>query len=146
MIICRKMQESDVSKIADIEEENFSIPWSEISLLKEVNNENSLFVVAEFEGNIAGYAGMYLIGAEGDITNVVVSYIYRRNGIASAIIEYIVEYAKSVGITDLTLEVRAGNTAAIKLYEKYGFESEGIRPGFYDFPKEDALIMWLRNI
>lgn len=146
MIICRKMQESDVSKIADIEEENFSIPWSEASLLKEVNNENSLFVAAEFEGNIAGYAGMYLIGTEGDITNVVVSHIYRRNGIASAIIEYIVEYAKSVGITDLTLEVRAGNTAAIKLYEKYGFESEGIRPGFYDFPKEDALIMWLRNI
>lgn len=146
MIICRKMQESDVSNIADIEKENFSIPWSEASLLKEVNNENSLFVVAEFEGNIAGYAGMYLIGTEGDITNVVVSHIYRRNGIASAIIEYIVEYAKSFGITDITLEVRVGNTAAIKLYEKYGFESEGIRPGFYDFPKEDALIMWLRNI
>ena len=47
-----------------------------------------------------------------------------------------------MGISDFTLEVRASNTPAIKLYEKLGFESAGIRPGFYEKPKEDANIMW----
>ena len=146
MILCREIQESDVPWIAELEKENFSIPWSEASLYKEIYNKNSVFIVAEYEGNIAGYAGMYLIGTEGDITNVVVSQLYRRNGVASAIIKKIKDYAKSAQITEITLEVRVSNIPAIKLYEKYGFLSEGIRPGFYDFPKEDALIMWNRNI
>lgn len=146
MIICREMQQDDVAEIAEIEKENFHIPWSEKSLLKEITNENSIFIVAEYDGRIAGYAGLYLIGEEGDITNVVVSSICRRKGIATAIMQYLIDKAKTVGIREMTLEVRKGNVAAIQLYEKCGFVSEGIRPGFYDFPKEDAFIMWLRKI
>ena len=146
MILCREMTASDVSVLAEIERANFSRPWSEESLLKELGNDNSIFITAECEGNIAGYGGMYLIGTEGDITNIVVSSLYRQRGVASAIISSIIDNAKKHGITEITLEVRESNKAAVQLYEKYGFRSVGKRPGFYDFPKEDALIMWLRDI
>lgn len=146
MILCREMKASDVSVLAEIERANFSRPWSEESLLKELGNDNSIFITAECEGNIAGYGGMYLIGTEGDITNIVVSSLYRQRGVASAIISSIIDNAKKHGITEITLEVRESNKAAVQLYEKYGFRSVGKRPGFYDFPKEDALIMWLRDI
>lgn len=146
MMVCREMQERDLPRVAELERENFSMPWSEASLLKEISNTNSIFMVAEYKGNIAGYAGMYLIAPEGDITNVAVASLYRRKGIASALLESVMNYAKAAGILEITLEVRAGNTPAIKLYEKYGFASEGIRPGFYEFPKEDAIIMWNRDI
>lgn len=49
-----------------------------------------------------------------------------------------------MGIDAFTLEVRAGNGSAVHLYEKAGFVTEGVRKGFYDMPKEDALIMWKR--
>lgn len=146
MILCREMKASDVSVLAEIERANFSRPWSEESLLKELGNDNSIFITAECEGNIAGYGGMYLIGTEGDITNIVVSSLYRQRGVASAIISSIIDNAKKHGITEITLEVRESNKAAVQLYGKYGFRFVGKRPGFYDFPKEDALIMWLRDI
>ena len=48
------------------------------------------------------------------------------------------------GVKAFTLEVRVSNEAAIHMYEKVGFVSEGIRPGFYEKPAEDAMIMWKR--
>ena len=53
--------------------------------------------------------------------------------------------AKQRGVKDFTLEVRSGNEAAIRLYEKLGFQMEGIRKGFYSNPREDALILWKRS-
>ena len=58
--------------------------------------------------------------------------------------EYMLEEASKNGMGDCTLEVRVGNTTAICLYESLGFKGEGVRPDFYEKPKEDALIMWKR--
>ena len=58
--------------------------------------------------------------------------------------EYMLERAKENGMGACTLEVRVSNRPAIRLYESLGFKGEGVRPGFYDKPKEDALIMWKR--
>ncbi|MCR4851872.1 MAG: ribosomal-protein-alanine N-acetyltransferase, partial [Lachnospiraceae bacterium] len=57
----------------------------------------------------------------------------------------VLEKCDSLGVGDVTLEVRISNEAAIKLYEGFGFKSEGIRPGFYERPTEDALILWRRK-
>ena len=57
----------------------------------------------------------------------------------------VLEVGRSIGGTDFTLEVRCSNQVAINLYKSIGFVSEGIRKNFYDFPKEDAMIMWLRD-
>ena len=65
---------------------------------------------------------------------------YRRRGIATALLREAINYAENHDITRLTLEVRASNRVAIALYESLGFEKEGVRPDFYDSPKEDAAI------
>ena len=83
---------------------------------------------------------MHHILDEGFITNVVVHPAYRRQGIATALLAELETYGKAHDLTRITLEVRASNQKAIALYEQMGYEKEGVRPGFYDSPKEDALI------
>ncbi|MGN1170141.1 MAG: GNAT family N-acetyltransferase, partial [Lachnospiraceae bacterium] len=77
-------------------------------------------------------------------TNVAVHPDCRNRGIAGVMLAELLHRGSLMGIEAFTLEVRAGNGSAIRLYEKAGFVTEGIRKGFYDEPKEDALIMWKR--
>lgn len=138
------MENKDVKVIYKLEEECFSVPWSEKSIAKEVDNLQSLFCVYEEADEVVAYAGMYLIGNEGDITNVAVRGDFRRCGIGRRLLSEMFEIARKEGISEFTLEVRESNNAAIKLYEKLGFRTEGVRKNFYDKPKENALIMWKR--
>ncbi len=146
MLKYREMTEEDCKEVAILEKENFEHPWSFDSLIKEVHNESSVFITAVSDGKVAGYAGMYIVCDEGDITNIVVGEDYRGKGIASGMMDYLIQKADSMKINDMTLEVRVSNLTAIHLYEKFGFVSEGIRPGFYDSPNEDAMIMWRRGV
>ena len=83
------------------------------------------------------------IAGEGDISNVAVYEKYRKNGIAAALMAELLRLgAERYGIMAFTLEVRSKNTPARRLYEKFGFESKGVRPNFYERPKDDAVIMW----
>ena len=140
----RIMQTKDVREVAKLEQECFSLPWTESALEKEVSNPDSLFCVCEIDGKIVGYAGMYYVYPEGDITNVAVTKEYRRQGIAKEILTYMFSEAKKSAVTEYTLEVRVGNKSAISLYETLGFENAGVRKNFYDNPKEDAFVMWKR--
>lgn len=85
------------------------------------------------------------IAGEGDISNVAVAESYRRQGIARALLEALIRFGRQQGITAFTLEVRQHNEAALGLYEGLGFVSAGVRPNFYDKPKDNAVIMWLRE-
>ena len=127
-----------------IESEAFSMPWSARDFLEMVEADYAYYYVAELDGEIAGCCGIRNIAGEGEITNVVVASGHRKKGIARKLMEYMLERAKENGIGDCTLEVRVSNQPAIRLYESFGFKGEGIRPGFYEKPKEDALIMWKR--
>ncbi len=140
----RYIEEKDVEQVSELEKKCFSVPWSYNSILKEVTNENSIFCVAESEGNIVGYGGMLIIIDEGDITNVAVDENYRRSGIGKNIMEFLIEEGIKKQLNSFTLEVRVGNIHAIRLYEKLGFVNEGIRRHFYEKPIEDAVIMWKR--
>ena len=138
------MKIEDIKSVHLLEKECFSMPWSEKSLESEVNKKDALFCIWEENGKIAGYAGMYFVCGEGDITNVAVFSDYRRCGIAEKILKGMFEIAYKQGINEFTLEVRKSNEIAIKLYEKLGFVIEGTRKNFYDNLKEDGLIMWKR--
>ena len=92
-------------------------------------------------GKVLGYAGVLVMADEGYITNVAVFPEYRRHGIGAAIIEVFMNFARGNDLAFLTLEVRPSNTAAIALYEGFGFEEVGRRKNYYDLPKEDALIL-----
>lgn len=83
---------------------------------------------------------MHHILDEGFIANLAVHPAYRRQGHRPSLLREAQEYAEAHDLARLTLEVRASNVPAIALYEGMGFTRDGIRPGFYDSPKEDAAI------
>lgn len=152
MIAFRLMEEKDVEAVSRIEQETFSMPWRPEDFLDMIRNENSFYVVAELtdetegsrQGKIIGSGGVMNILGEGDITNIAVEASQRGKGIGTALLRFLMEEGKKMGIGAYTLEVRVGNAPAIHVYEKLGFVSEGIRRGFYDHPREDAIIMWKR--
>lgn len=144
MILYRAMTPADVPFISRLEEKTFSMPWSEASFLQMIRQEDARYYVAEEDGRLLGGCGLLMAAGEGNITNVAVAEEARRRGVATGLLRHLFSEGKKEGLTAYTLEVRVGNTAAIGLYRKLGFESEGIRPNFYEKPTEDAMIMWKR--
>ena len=135
------MDRSHISQIAALEQECFSQPWSQAALEEELYNPQASFIVAEDgEGGVLGYAGLHVILDEGYIANVAVEEAARRHGVASALLDVYCRFA-AVNLAFLTLEVRKSNAPAIALYEKHGFQQAGLRKGYYQHPREDALIM-----
>ena len=139
----RRMQQQDVVQAAALEAQIFSLPWSEQAFSDALKLTHTVFLVAEEGGRVAGYIGMYLSLEEGEITNVAVAPEFRARGIADALLTEIKREAAECGVTSLVLEVRVSNQNAIRLYEKHGFVSCGVRKGFYEQPKEDAFLMIL---
>ena len=99
------------------------------------------FIVAESEdGGVLGYAGLQVVLDEGYIDNIAVEPNARRHGVADELLDVFCRFGEA-NLAFLTLEVRASNAPAIALYEKYGFQRAGLRPKYYDKPREDAVIM-----
>lgn len=136
-----KMTEAHVSQIAQLETLCFSDPWSEKSIASELENKLSFWLVAVEEGMVAGYIGSQTVMDETDMMNVGVHPDYRRKGIGGALVCALIEALKKQGSHSLTLEVRASNLPAQKLYEKMGFAMVGKRPRYYRNPREDAYIL-----
>ena len=144
MIRYRQMTPEDVPVISKLEEETFSMPWSAEDFLQMIEKEDARYYVAEEDGELFGGCGVLLIVGEGNITNVVIKPEARNRGIGTGLLQYLIEEGYREGLNAFTLEVRVSNQAAIHVYEKVGFVSEGVRPHFYEKPTEDALIMWKR--
>ena len=135
------MDRSHIPQIAALARACFCHPWSEAMLEDALFDPQASFIVAEDgEGNILGYAGLHAVLDEGYIDNIAVEEAARRHGVASALLDVFCRFG-AANLSFLTLEVRASNSPAIGLYEKYGFRRVGLRPGYYDAPKEDAVIM-----
>lgn len=139
----RKGSAEDIDAIAALEQKCFASPWSRESLYHDLaENQLSTYFVAELQGQIVGYVGIWAIMDEGHINNVAVSPSYRRQHIGSALIAAMLRSTEEAGIKSHTLEVRAGNRAAKGLYENYGFKEAGVRKGYYEDNGEDGIIMW----
>ncbi|MCL2747853.1 MAG: ribosomal protein S18-alanine N-acetyltransferase [Oscillospiraceae bacterium] len=135
------LQARHIEAAADIEKVSFSMPWSRAMLMVELDNPLAFYLAAEEGDTLAGYAGMHVILDEGYITNVATTPRYRRRGVASRLLEGLLAQAEGQALSFLTLEVRVSNLPAIALYEKHGFRKLGLRPRYYEKPREDALIM-----
>ncbi|MCR5399215.1 MAG: ribosomal protein S18-alanine N-acetyltransferase [Lachnospiraceae bacterium] len=143
----RKMEMKDIDAVCAMEEEAFSMPWHKESFIDMMNNPNALYMVAEDDmGVVCGAAGVLAVAGEGSICNIVVKADCRDRGIGRRLVQSMINVGRDeYDIKDYTLEVRESNKAARCLYERLGFICEGVRPGFYDKPKEDACIYWLRQ-
>jgi len=135
------MNSSHVAQIAALEKICFSDPWSEKSVASELDNKLAFWLVATEGDTVAGYIGSQTVLDETDMMNVAVHPDFRRQGIAEALVNALVEQLKTMGSHCLTLEVRASNAPAIALYEKLGFHEIGRRRNYYRNPREDALIL-----
>ena len=140
-MIIRKMKIDDAPAIAELEKQCFSDPWSEKSIASEATNPLSYWLVAEIDGNIAGYVGSQTVLDAADMMNIAVSPAYRRQGIGQALVNALTDYLQHNGVIALLLEVRVSNIQAIALYDKLGFKQVGRRPKYYHNPREDALIL-----
>ena len=136
------MSREHIPQIAQLEKLCFSAPWSEAMLEEELFNPQASFLVAEDEeGRVVGYAGLHVVLDEGYINNIAVGEAYRRQGVASALLDVFLRFAEANALAFLTLEVRASNAPAIALYAGHGFEQVGRRKNYYEDPKEDAILM-----
>ena len=137
------MNADHLDELEKLEKICFSRPWSRKMLAEELENQCAAFLVAQDgdTGRVVGYAGLLVVADEGYITNVAVFPEYRRRGVAAQLLSVFENFARGSHLAFLTLEVRPSNTAAIALYESFGFRQVGRRKNYYDLPKEEALIL-----
>lgn len=157
-IIVRSMNLSDVDAVHAIETASITPPWTKQGFADGLANENARFYVVEMiskedntpehcesvgvdEKMLVAYCGLYFAADEGEITNVAVLPECRRQGVADALLEHVLDAAHKLGLSQIFLEVRASNVPAQELYKKHGFIHQGIRKNFYRDPKEDAVVM-----
>ena len=135
------MRQWHIKELTYVERSCFPDPWTLEGLSAELQNPVARFFVALDHQKVVGYAGMYSVAGEGDIAKVAVLPEYRRKGIGRALVSTLIYLAQQERLAFLTLEVRKSNQAAAELYQGLGFRLVGERRGFYEKPREDALLL-----
>ncbi len=137
----RKMSEQDLDPVMLIERESFTLPWSRESYATELLNHFADYLVCDWEGEVAAYAGMWTVFEEAHITNIAVGKNFRGQGMGIVLMQEQEKLARAKGANRIFLEVRPSNKTALAMYEKLGFTLIGLRKQYYSDNQEDALIM-----
>ena len=146
-VVIEDMRVEDIDAVQEVERASFPVPWPANAFRHELTqNKNAHYVVAKEGDHIVAYAGLWLSLDEAHITTFAVLPEYRRRKIGERMLVSLFERAEKLGAEWLTLEVRASNLAAQRLYEKYGFRPAGIRRRYYSDNNEDAIIMWTERL
>jgi [ribosomal protein S18]-alanine N-acetyltransferase len=136
----RQLGYGDLPDVIAIERRSFPAPWSLAMFVLELSKPSSICVGAFDDSELSGYLICSRYHTVWHLMNVAVHQDHRRQGIATALIEHLLEAA---GDHDrYTLEVRVSNGEAIRMYESFGFRTAGVRRRYYHDNNEDALIMW----
>ena len=129
----------DVPKIAEIEKASIPQPWSEVACAEALTQENAVTLVAEADGEIAGFITGVFLFDNADIYSVATAEQHRKKGIGGKLLQAFFDTLPSE-VETVGLEVRESNSAAISLYEKSAFERVGLRKNFYEQPRENAVL------
>ena len=140
-IIVRELKVEDSAAVAEMEQQIFSDPWSEKSVMETVQQKQSVCFAAEKAGHILGYLLAYHAADEAEIARIAVQKEARRQGAAGKLMQALEHYCEEHKMEKLLLDVRESNEAARSFYTKNGFVEDGIRQGFYVNPSEDAVLM-----
>jgi ribosomal-protein-alanine N-acetyltransferase len=143
--IIRKMSPHDLEEVLAIERMSFSTPWVHRSFQYEMENKDTILKVAVIHNSIAGYVCLRTILDVSHLLNLAVIPAFRRTGIGTMLFQNALrDLTRSTPDTGvLALEVRESNIPAIRLYEKSGFTLSGKRIGYFQKPRENAVIMEL---
>lgn len=143
--VIKAASEEDVFDITVLEAESIDHPWPKEDILLLITDDKKTAIIAKdkLTGETLGYIGASFVLDEGEIGNLCVKGMYRRNKIGSMLLETLISDFKSKGVATLFLEVKNGNDGAISLYEKFGFTKYGERKDYYGSGK-DALLYKLK--
>ncbi len=140
-MIIRPWKFEDILRISEMEQECFpQEPWSYKMLVSSFQTESFFGLVAEDDGEIAGYGGITVAADSADVDNIAVAEQYRRGGVGTAILNGLCNLAASKGAKEIFLEVRVSNSAAMSMYLKCGFKGAYARTRYYS-DGEDCLVM-----
>lgn len=137
-----KMRRRHLRKVLSIESRVYPRPWSMSLFLSELAQRSTrTYLVARYQGEVIGYAGMMFTGKEAHVTNIAVDPDFHTRKVGSRLLLTIITEAVARGAGTISLEVRVSNEAAQRMYRKFGFEAAGVRKGYYIETNEDALVM-----
>ncbi len=145
--ISRLQQDDSLEEIVQLEAASFSSPWSREMLARELRNADvaRVYVLRDGHGALLAFCACWFVADELHINTLAVRADARRRGLATKLLRFAFQEAAAAGISRATLEVRRSNDAALKLYERLGFEVQAVRPNYYSNPVEDGLILWSRH-
>jgi ribosomal-protein-alanine N-acetyltransferase len=136
------MTEGDLDAVLEIERVSFSSPWSRRMFESELlGNPFAFSFVVRHAGSIVGYLCFWIVFDELHLLNLAVAPRSRRSGIGEEAVRWALAFGRARGAGTATLEVRASNHPARRLYEKLGFKSYAVRKNYYSDPPEDALLL-----
>jgi ribosomal-protein-alanine N-acetyltransferase len=147
-ITIEPLRRKHLAALMPIEQSSYPKPWSLNvfhSELEMMRRGERTYVAAMQGKTLVGYAGQLYAGDDAHVTNIAVGRQFQRQGIATRLLAELAWAAIQRGSEGLTLEVRVSNTGAQALYERFGFQSAGIRKNYYE-NVEDAIVMWRRGI
>lgn len=151
-VFIRRMELKDVERVHAIDVQSFNLPWPERSFQFELtqNSATRLWVAevkdAQGELQVVGFVVIWLILDEAHVGTLAIHPDYRRQGIATKMLAHALLDARQAGAAKAFLEVRRGNLAAQRLYQRFGFLVVGMRPRYYRDNQEDALLMTLNEL
>ena len=141
------MRRRHIPSVLRIEGRVYPRPWSAGLFLSELAQKASrAYFVARHDGKVVGYAGVMILGDEGHVTNVAVDPDYHRNRVGTRLLLRLIDESRARGVRSMTLEVRRANSGAQTMYRKFGFQTVGVRRGYYVETGEDAYIMWAEGV
>jgi [ribosomal protein S18]-alanine N-acetyltransferase len=141
-VLIRPMMEIDLAEVAAVEQHSYAFPWSE-NIFRDCLRVGYTCRALDLAGQVIGYGVMSVGAGEAHILNVCVRDEFRNLGFGRRLLEHLLERAAAAGVAEAFLEVRPSNLAAIRLYQRLGFEQIGIRRGYYQAPdgREDAIVL-----
>jgi ribosomal-protein-alanine N-acetyltransferase len=141
------MRRRHLRSVLRIEGQVYPRPWTLTLFLGELAlHTNRYYVVARVDGQVVGYAGLMNSLDEAHVTNIAVDPAWQRHQVGSRLLLNLTRAARARGARHMTLEVRLSNRPAQEMYRRFGYETEGVRKGYYAETGEDALIMWVHDI
>ncbi len=141
------MRRRHLRSVLKIEAQVYARPWSLSLFVSEMAMRTSrAYYVARINGILCGYAGLMVTEGDGHVTTLAVEPAWHRNKIGTRLLLTLARTAIRRSASNLTLEVRVGNTAAQEMYRQFGFRPAGIRKNYYVETNEDALVMWAHDV
>jgi [ribosomal protein S18]-alanine N-acetyltransferase len=136
--------DQDLTGVLEVESESFTNPWTREMYAWELQNRSvcHVYVVRTPDCTVAGFCAFWLVFDEIHINNVAMRPAFRGRGFGTALLHHVLAEGRRLGAQRATLEVRASNAGARRLYERLGFRVAGTRRNYYSHPVEDALILW----